>query len=151
MYQGKPQIHFTILAILTTIKRKKIHRDQYSHDNAVCYLFCQPFYSGDALLSTCDNLLENKVSTDVLSLSGTSILIWKNSHLHAELACICHNHRISRRLLARLTHFHCEAQLWEGGRQHCLQAVIGSTNCSQSHLTSCENFSHLRSCERQSW
>ena len=108
---------------------------------------------GDALLSTRDNLLENKVSNTFTFCLGHQFPIWKNSHLHAELACICHNHRISGRLLARITHFHCEAWLWEGGSANTVpQAVIGSTNCeSQSHLTSCENFSHLRSCESQSW
>lgn len=140
------------MAILTTIKRKKIHRDQYCTDNAVCCLFCQPFYVVMLFFPLVTTYLRIK-SVHIHFLSGTSIPnleelsspCWVSLHLPQP--------QISGRLLARLTHFHCEAWLWEGGSANTVpQAVTGSTNCeSQSHLTSCENFSHLRSCESQSW
>ena len=58
--------------ILTTIKRKKIHRDQYSSDNAVCYLFCQPFYVVMLFFPLVTTYLRIK-SLQIHFLSGTSI------------------------------------------------------------------------------
>lgn len=60
------------MAILTTIKRKKIHRDQYCTDNAVCCLFCQPFYVVMLFFPLVTTYLRIK-SVHIHFLSGTSI------------------------------------------------------------------------------
>ena len=60
------------MAILTTIKRKKIHRDQHSIDNAVCCLFCQPFYVVMLFFPLVTTYLRIK-SVQIHFLSGTSI------------------------------------------------------------------------------
>lgn len=138
LYQETSINTFTILAILTTIKRKKIHRDQYSSDNAVCYLFCQPFYVVMLFFPLVTTYLRIK-SVQIHFLSGTSIPNLEEFSSPCWVIASATTTGFQGRLLATHTFPLWSSALGGGSANTVPQAVIGSTNCeSQSHLTSCE-------------